>query len=165
MATDHPLDPDEELFWRALLRLVVALPRTLDGDLERSAGLSLSDHAALLVLSEAPGERLRLADLAAAVGRSASRVSRLVDSLAGRGLVTKERCCDDGRGSVARLTPGGLDELAKAGPAYVASARRRVFDHLGAGPKDDVARILVAMAAGLADRPSSPPTLRQEPGR
>lgn len=157
MAADHPLDSDEELFWRALLRLVVSLPRTLDGDLERDARLSLSDYAALLALSEVPDQQLRLADLAAAVGRSASRVSRLVDSLAGRGLVAKERCCDDGRGSIAVLTPEGLGELQAAVPAHMASVRHRVIDHLGAGPKDDVARILVAMAAGLADRPPSSP--------
>ncbi|WP_329183201.1 hypothetical protein [Actinacidiphila glaucinigra] len=37
MALEAPLDSDEERFWRALVRVVVALPKALDDDLLKAA--------------------------------------------------------------------------------------------------------------------------------
>ncbi|MEU2421420.1 hypothetical protein ABZ619_10365 [Streptomyces sp. NPDC007851] len=56
MAADDPLTAQEDRFWRALMRVTVALPRSLDDDLLRSTGLTLTECVVLMNLS-APGPR------------------------------------------------------------------------------------------------------------
>jgi DNA-binding MarR family transcriptional regulator len=125
-----PLSPDEEMLWRAMIRIMATLPRALDYDLLHSAGLALHEYAVLANLSEAADRELRMSQLAGAVGLSPSRITRLVDDLRARGLVTKFRSTSDGRGNIAQLTDKGLTRLEAAHPEHVASVRDRVLDHL-----------------------------------
>lgn len=125
----NPLDPDEERLWRALLRVTVALPRVLDVDLDRT-GLSLTEYGVLMNLSEADEHEMRMSDLAAATNLSASRMTRVVNDLQSERLVTRRRCPEDGRGHIAQLTAAGMARLKSAYPAHLASARRRVVNHL-----------------------------------
>jgi DNA-binding MarR family transcriptional regulator len=148
---NEPLTSDEELLWRALMRVVVALPRRLDRDLVRAAGLTANEYKTLMRLSEASHRELRMADLANATGLSASRTTRLVDDLRTRGLVTKHPSSSDGRGNVAKLTPQGFAKLKSAWPAHLKSARRRVFDHMDSSGINAAAQALSAVAAELED--------------
>lgn len=130
MAAEHPLTAQEELLWRALMRVIISLPRSLDDDLLRSTGLTLTEYVVLMNLSEAENQELRMADLASATALSASRITRVVDALQNRGQVVKRRYEGDARGNVATLTPEGLKRLQSAYPVHLASARKRVMDHL-----------------------------------
>ena len=85
----------------------------------------------------------------AAVTLSLSRVSRLVDGMQAQGLVTKERDTVDTRGSIARLTPAGLDQLRAAYPVHLASVRQRVIDHVAPELVRPAARALAAVAASM----------------
>lgn len=129
-AAEDPLTEQEERLWRALMRVIVALPRSLDDDLLRATGLTLTEYAVLMSLSEAENQELRMADLAAASALSASHITRVVDALQSRGQVVKRRYEGDARGNVATLTPEGLKRLEAAYPIHLASARKRVMDHL-----------------------------------
>lgn len=129
-AAEDPLTAQEERLWRALMRVIVALPRSLDDDLLRATGLTLTEYVVLMSLSEAENHELRMADLAAATALSASRITRVVDALQSRGQVVKRRYEGDARGNVATLTPEGLKRLEAAYPIHLASARKRVMDHL-----------------------------------
>ena len=129
-AAEDPLTTQEERLWRALMRVIVALPRSLDDDLLRATGLTLTEYVVLMSLSEAENQELRMADLAAATALSASRITRVVDALQSRGQVVKRRYEGDARGNVATLTPEGLKRLEAAYPIHLASARKRVMDHL-----------------------------------
>jgi DNA-binding MarR family transcriptional regulator len=126
----EPLNANEEVFWRALMRIVLSLPRRLDADLVKTVGITANEYTTLMCLSEAPNRELRMADLANAAALSASRITRLVDDLQARGLVTKRTSAEDARGNVAKLTPAGLARLKKAWPTHLASVRDRVFDHV-----------------------------------
>ncbi|MFI9781714.1 MarR family winged helix-turn-helix transcriptional regulator [Streptomyces sp. NPDC051956] len=130
MAYDDTLTAQEERLWRALMRVIVALPRSLDEDLLRSTGLTLTEYVVLMNLSEAENQELRMADLAAATALSPSRITRVVDTLQSRGQVAKRRYAGDARGNVASLTPEGLQRLQAAYPVHLASARKHVIDHL-----------------------------------
>ena len=130
MTADVPLTAQEERFWRALMRVIVALPRSLDDDLLRSTGLTLTEYVVLMNLSEAENQELRMTDLASATALSASRITRVVDALQSRGQVVKRRYEGDARGNVATLTPEGLKRLQAAYPVHLASARTRVIDLL-----------------------------------
>ena len=152
MAKVDPLNEAEESFWRALMRILLSLPRRLDSDLVRTVGITANEYTTLMCLSEAPGRELRMADLANAAALSASRMTRLVDDLQARGLVTKRASSDDGRGNVAGLTPAGLAKLKQAWPAHLASVRGRVFDHVDpralASAAQAVSQIAAQMEAG-----------------
>ncbi|MER5515236.1 MULTISPECIES: MarR family transcriptional regulator [unclassified Streptomyces] len=130
MSEDDPLTAHEERFWRALMRVIVALPRSLDDDLLRSTGLTLTEYVVLMNLSEAENQELRMTDLASATALSASRITRVVEALQSRGQVVKRRYEGDARGNVATLTPEGLKRLQDAYPVHLASARKRVVDLL-----------------------------------
>src|SRR5580698_945743 len=130
MASVPPLSPTEETLWRALMRIVKVIPRHLDSDLIRGAGLTASEYTTIMHLSEAPNRELRMADLANATDLSASRMTRLVDDLQARGLVTKTASAADARGNVARLTPRGMAKLKSAWPVHLDSVRRRFLDSI-----------------------------------
>ncbi|MEV6994411.1 MarR family transcriptional regulator [Streptomyces sp. NPDC093228] len=133
MTAEVPLDQEAERFWRALMRVMVGLPKALDDDLQKATGLTLSEYSVLMHLSEAADVELRMSDLAAATALSVSRISRVVDVLQARGWVMKRRHDRDARGSVACLTNEGLRRLELAYPAVLQSARGRVVDHLDTG--------------------------------
>jgi DNA-binding MarR family transcriptional regulator len=160
MATVEPLSPNEEALWRAVMRIVKIIPRHLDSDLIRGAGLTASEYTTIMHLSEGPNRELRMADLANATDLSASRMTRLVDDLQSRGLVTKTASSSDARGNVARLTPRGMAKLKSAWPVHLASVRRRFFDHLGASTAEVVARALSEVAGHLEETPVAARTPR-----
>ena len=123
-------DDQEDRLWRSLMRLNAALPRLLEDDLVRGAGLSLSEFAVLLVLSEAGAAGRRMNDLALAGGLSPSRVTRVVAELERRGLVEKSPSQEDARGNIAVATAAGRKALRSAYPVQVKRAREILFDHL-----------------------------------
>jgi DNA-binding MarR family transcriptional regulator len=149
VAKVDPLNESEEVFWRALMRIVLSLPRRLDSDLVRTVGITANEYTTLMCLSEAPGRELRMADLANAAALSASRMTRLVDDLQTRGLVTKRASSEDARGNVAKLAPAGVAKLKQAWPAHLASVRERVFDHVDPRTVTKAAQALSEIAAEL----------------
>jgi DNA-binding MarR family transcriptional regulator len=144
-----PISATEDVFWRALMRIVLALPRLLDGDLVGAAGINFNEYLTLMSLSEAPGRQLRMSDLADATALSASRMTRLVDALQSRGWVTKRASAEDRRGNVASLTPAGLAKLETAWGAHLSSARALVFDELEPATSKDAAVALAEIAVRL----------------
>ena len=137
------------------MRIVKVLPRHLDNDLIRGAGLTASEYITIMNLSEAPNRELRMTDLANATGLSASRTTRLVDELQSRGFVTKVASSSDGRGNVTRLTPRGMAKLKSAWTAHLASVRNRFFDHIDPKTIRRIADAMSAVAVHLEDGPSA----------
>jgi DNA-binding MarR family transcriptional regulator len=144
------LDQDEQRAWRAFLEASQLLFEQLDRQLQREAGLSHADYEILARLSEADGQRLRMSELASSTLFSRSRLSHAVARLERDGMVRRQSCPSDGRGTFAVLTPEGLDTLTSAAPAHVEEVRRRVFDHLSAAQIDELHRISNAIRERLA---------------
>ena len=131
MTTPVPgLDGDEEILWRSLVELLLRLPRVLDENFEREAKVSMTDYSVLVALSEAPAGELRMGELAEASSLSRSRTSRVVDDLVRRSLVARRKGEQDGRSSLATVTPEGLAVLAAAHPGHLARVRSLVLDHI-----------------------------------
>ena len=112
-----PFAPAQLAAWRGMLRVHSALVRDLDAELRAAHGLSLHEYEVLLVLSDSPGGRLRMSDLAGAVLLSQSGLTRLVDRLVRAGSVERTRCEEDRRGHYAELTSAGRArfEAARSG--------------------------------------------------
>lgn len=70
-------------------------------------GIGYIEFMVLLQLSQAPAERMRRIDLANAIGRSASGVTRLLRPMEKIGLVERDRSARDARVSLVRLTSSG----------------------------------------------------------
>jgi DNA-binding MarR family transcriptional regulator len=152
MARIDPLSATDEAFWRALMRIVVLLPRRLDTDLMRAVGMTANEYLTLFSLSEAPGRELRMTDLADATALSASRMTRLVDGLQSRGLVAKRSSAEDGRGNVASLTAAGLAKLEEAWKTHLTCVRALVFDQVDPSSTTEAAEALGEIAARLNGR-------------
>jgi DNA-binding MarR family transcriptional regulator len=151
MSTVQPLSATEEKLWRATMRIVRVLPRSLDTDLVRGAGLTASEYTIIMSLSEAPNRELRMTELADTAWLSASRTTRIVDDLQSRGWVTKVASSSDARGNVARLTPKGMAKLKAAWTVHLVSVRSRFFDHIDATALGQVADAFSAVATHLED--------------
>jgi DNA-binding MarR family transcriptional regulator len=152
VATVDPLSSSEEALWRAMMRIIKVMPRVLDSDLIRGAGLTASEYTTVMHLSEAPDRELRMADLASATGLSASRMTRLVDGLQSSGLVTKTVSSTDARGNVAKLTKRGEAKLKSAWPVHLESVRRHFFDSVSQPALKAMVSAMTAVAGGLDDR-------------
>ncbi|NYI76785.1 MarR family winged helix-turn-helix transcriptional regulator [Nocardioides panzhihuensis] len=152
-----PFSPEEEAAWRALARAVLVIPRVLDSDLVQSEGLTLTDYAVLMNLSEAPERSLRMSELANYVVISVSGLTRVVERLERAGLVERVRSSADRRGQLACLTPAGLKCLKKAWSTHLDSVRRHVMDHLQGV---DLVALTDALAA-IAQAEVGPPVRRR----
>ncbi|MEH0825101.1 MULTISPECIES: MarR family winged helix-turn-helix transcriptional regulator [unclassified Micromonospora] len=124
------LDDREDRAWRGYRRMRRLLDLQLARDLMRDAGLSEPDYDVLSDLSEAPDGRLRLGELADRMLWSRSRLSHHLSRMQQRGLVVREECTTDGRGSVVVLTAEGRRAIEAAAPGHVAAVRRHLIDLL-----------------------------------
>lgn len=77
-------------------------------------GLSLTEFEVLLRLARTPYRRLRMSDLSAQTSLSTSGITRVVDRLERDGLVIRESCETDRRGTWARITAVGADRIGGA---------------------------------------------------
>ncbi|MFG1842946.1 MarR family winged helix-turn-helix transcriptional regulator [Micromonospora sp. DT228] len=143
------LDSDEQRTWRAYLTASRALMDTLDRELQRDAAMPHAYYEILVRLSESPGRRLRMSDLAEAAGSSRSRLSHAVARLEAAGWVRREDCPTDRRGQVALLTDEGFATLAAAAPGHVEGVRRHLFDALSPAQVDQLRRISETLADHL----------------
>ena len=125
--THRWLDAEQQRTWRAWLAVSELVPRVLDTQLQRDAGISHAAYVVLAMLSEAPGRSRRMSDLARRANQSQSRLSHTVARLEDRGWVRRERSADDGRGNVAVLTDAGWDVVRTVAPGHVDAVREAMF--------------------------------------
>ena len=148
-----PLNDDEDLVWRSLMRLVFTLPRALGDDLQRACGLSSTEYSVLMHLSEATGGQLSMTDLAGRTNLSPSRISRVIAEMARLGLVERRAGSADARTTVATVTSAGRATLRRAWPHHLRSVRARAFDQLSADEVRTLGPILERLAeAGVEQR-------------
>ena len=121
------LDDEQQRTWRAWLTVSELVPRALDAQLQRDAGMSHAAYVVLAMLSEAPGRSRRMSDLARRANQSQSRLSHTVARLEDRGWVRRERSTDDGRGNLAVLTDEGWDVVRSVAPGHVDAVREAMF--------------------------------------
>jgi DNA-binding MarR family transcriptional regulator len=99
-------------------------------DLAAAASLPLGSYNVLRLLHKAPGNRLRLSELARAVFLTRSGVTRLVNRLQRVGLLRREAHAPDRRGSCAILTDRGRDEWKRARVVFERTVAEQFGNHL-----------------------------------
>ena len=125
-----PLTSAELSAWRVFLRAHATVVRRLEAELVAEHDLPLASYDVLVQLSEAPERRLRMTDLADRVLLSRSGLTRLADRLEREGLLTREPCPSDARGTLAVLTDGGLERLREAWPTHLRGVAQHVTSRL-----------------------------------
>ncbi|SDC90538.1 DNA-binding transcriptional regulator, MarR family [Rhodococcus tukisamuensis] len=148
MANSGWLDEREARVWQAYREVTRDLQSAFDRQLADDAGLSGADFALLAPLSESAEGVLRTRDLGLLVGWDRSRTSHQVTRMQKRGLVVREDCAHDARGSMVRLTPDGRAAIEAAAPEHVNTVRRLFFDPLS----DEEVDLLGGMLERLRDR-------------
>jgi len=107
-------------------RVRVALNR----DLQRTVGLTLAENTMLCQIAMAPGGSLRMVDIAGRLTIAKSAVTKTVDRLEERGLITREKDPADRRTVHATLTAQGETLFGAARPAFVDAVQRYFADYL-----------------------------------
>lgn len=126
--------------WRSFLRAHAKVTRQLDAELSAECDLPLGSYEVLLHLNEQPDRRLRMTELADRVLLSRSGLTRLVDRLEREGLIRRESCPSDLRGTNAVLTDTGGDRLAAAAPIHLRGVREHLVDLLSPEEIEVIAR-------------------------
>ncbi|HEU0190479.1 MAG TPA: MarR family transcriptional regulator [Mycobacterium sp.] len=143
------LSSEEQMAWAAYIEASLRLETLLDEALRAETGLTLFDYHVLVVLSEAPQQRLRMSELADRMVFSRSRITYQVNSMIKRGLVAREPAPDDGRGYRAVLTATGLQTLRRAAPRHAATVRNLFLDHIHDDELPTIERVFTRLQTSL----------------
>lgn len=127
----HRLLSDEERgLWRLFCTLNFAINRELDKELRLKSGLTLPEFEVLYELTNAPGNEVRMRELANHLLFTRSGATRLIDRLENAGFVERVYCDQDGRGVYASLTAAGFEAYEAAAVDYIAALRHHFLDRL-----------------------------------
>ncbi|MFT4218445.1 MAG: MarR family winged helix-turn-helix transcriptional regulator [Micropruina sp.] len=121
------LSQDELALWQHFILAQQDLDRVISADLAGS-GLSHADYAVLVGLSEGSSDGVRVGRLREWIGWGSSRLAHQLRRMESRGLVTRSRAADDGRGTVVSITAEGLARIRAAAPGHVRTVRANFLD-------------------------------------
>lgn len=130
--------------WESLFRAQVTVMRQLTAEFPTDV-LSMNEYDVLFNLSRCPGRSQRIRDLNRHLLLTQPSVSRLIDRLAGRGLVTKHADPGDARGIVVDLTDDGFDLFRQVAVAHSASISRIMTNALPPEQLEQLQRITEAL--------------------
>lgn len=99
------------------------ITRRLDNSLGEIHGIGLTEYMILFNLIESPNYTLRRIDLAKALARPASEITRLLQPMAKTGLVVKDMHETDVRMSQVRITAAGQELFNNASATFDAQSR------------------------------------------
>ncbi|WP_105567791.1 MarR family winged helix-turn-helix transcriptional regulator [Microbacterium halophytorum] len=92
--------------WESLFRAQHEIFESIEGDF-RGTELAQAEYDVLLTVTRAPDMTARLREITTYMLISQPSVSRLIDRMVAKGLVTKRPDPEDGRGSLVTATPRG----------------------------------------------------------
>ena len=134
--------PQRGLAWLGLLQAHAELTRSLDAELQAEHGVSLSAYEMLSRLALCPNGYMRMSDLAQATGLSLSRVSRLVDQMQERALVSRKSCDSDSRIVYAAIEDGGRALVRRAQETFFSVVDERFFGRLSCAEVEQLGSLL-----------------------
>ena len=149
MARPQRLDERQRLLWKAYRDLNQEMSTVLEDQLLSDAGLSGSEYAVLVVLSQSPDGVLRARELGSELGWDRSRLSHLVRRMEKRRFVDREECEEDARGSMVRLTDAGRATVDGVAPEHSEAIRRYFFNALSSDELETLAVVFDRLLENL----------------
>lgn len=150
--------------WESLYRTSVAVQRHLNERFPDEIGQS--EYDVLVNLHHAPSRAARIRDLHRHLLLTQPSVSRLVDRMAARGLVSK--CADpiDARGTVVQLTAEGERLFRRVGTAHALVISERMLAALDPAQLRELRRLSDALRGDDAPRrPTEADAVPRSPAR
>ncbi|MCX4405982.1 MULTISPECIES: MarR family winged helix-turn-helix transcriptional regulator [unclassified Streptomyces] len=150
---DEPrwLDEREQRAWRSLMAMQDGLSEYIERQLRTRCGLSSADYQVLAHLSESADGRMRSMALGRATRWEKSRLSQHLTRMEKRGLVRRERCQSDQRGTVVIITEQGRTLIESAAPLHLADVRAVLIDHITPDQLDLLSELGDRVQARLAE--------------
>ena len=111
--------------WESLFRAQHELFEAMASDFA-GADITQSEYDVLLTVTRSPGATARLRDVTAKMLISQPSVSRLIDRMIARGLVTKCSDPDDGRGALITATEEGTRAFRRLAQVHSRSILERM---------------------------------------
>jgi DNA-binding MarR family transcriptional regulator len=143
--------------WTAVCEVVDRVRVAVNRDLQHHVGLTLAENLVLCQVAMAPGKSLRMVDIAQLLTIAKSAVTKTVDRLEERGLITRQRDPSDRRAVHATLTAEGAKLFAAAQPAFADAVQRHFADHITQAEIRHLAGL-----PGRVLRPVPPPPARPQ---
>ncbi|MBA2567894.1 MAG: MarR family transcriptional regulator [Actinobacteria bacterium] len=138
--------------WRAFLNAHATTIAEIDDALAAAGLPPLAWYDVLWPLHDAPGRRLRMGELAARVVTiSRSGLTRLVDRVESAGLLRREACATDRRGTEIVLTDAGKAMLRRMWPVYAGVIESRFAAHLSEADAELLADVLSRVVLAPAE--------------
>jgi DNA-binding MarR family transcriptional regulator len=123
------ISPERLRVWWELVRVENVVRAALDRELTADRALPLAWYEVLAALDDAGGG-LRMQTLAAQLAYSRSGATRVVDRMVAAGLVHREPCADDRRGTHAVVTKLGKRRLRESRAVHLRGVRDHFTRHL-----------------------------------
>lgn len=128
--TKQVLSASQAAAWASYQRMRVHLAGQINRELAHKTGLSEADFEILSALSDSSDESVRAIALRCGLEWEKSRLSHQLRRMEARGLITREECVEDNRGSVIRITDAGRKLVTEAQLHYEQAVQRYVIDAL-----------------------------------
>jgi DNA-binding MarR family transcriptional regulator len=123
------LSPQEMEAWLAFIETTGDLMKAIERDLAQY-GLDRGDYQLLAILSESEDQQMRMCDLADRLRLTRSGLTRRMEGVLKKKLVSRIQSTEDGRVAFAQLTAKGFDLLKTAAPHHLESVRSLMIDLL-----------------------------------
>jgi DNA-binding MarR family transcriptional regulator len=140
---------DDDVLWWQYQHTHAEVTRAVEAELLAFHQLSLASFEVLTLLARAPGQRMRMTELAHATALSTSGMTRVTDRLRQQGLLTKERVAEDRRGFAATLTESGRQGLERASVTHRAATERHFLSRLDEADLGKLWRINQRLRGGI----------------
>ena len=145
--------------WRGLLNAHAALTNRIDAAFAEAELPPLTWYDVLWAVRKQEGRRARLSGLAGELTVSRGGMTKLVDRLERAGLLAREQCAEDRRGSYAVLTDEGEEMLRRMWRVYSGVLQDSVVDRLSSEQAKELGRSLLLLTG------SAPPAAGRRPAR
>ncbi len=142
--------------WGGLLSVQGGLMRLVSEDLEINSMITHPEFEVILRLSWRADRRARIQDLAAQSLLTRSGLSRVVERLERKGLVTRSRADEDGRGTYAELTDKGIERLAQAADHHLDFVRTQFLSRFTDTELRTLGRLLARANEPMAEDVPTP---------
>lgn len=145
---------EEFAVWRAYIQTIEILRARVQAKLHSDSQLSEGDYKVLLELSQAEGKTLRSSQLAAVMEWERSRVSGQLGRMEKRGLIRREPCADDARGSNVILTDDGARAFRASTIPHLRAVKSAFIDAFTEAQLSSIDETTAALRAHLDLPPS-----------
>jgi DNA-binding MarR family transcriptional regulator len=132
--------------WESLFRAQVIVLRELGAQFPED--LSLNEYDVLFALSQQKERRLRIRDLTEHMFITQPSISRMIDRLAARGLVTKGADPSDARGIIVQMTDAGFDVFRRVAAQHMKAITTREGGVLDGDELAELTRLCTKLRLG-----------------